>query len=63
MEEVEQAKREIAFLKKVKDKLFLEIQRIKVPPKRPVFTEKEVQTEQADQSERAEELSKEVKQL
>jgi hypothetical protein len=32
-------------LKKVKDKLFLEIQRMKVPSKKGVFTEKDVQTE------------------
>lgn len=44
-EECEQLNREVASLKKVKDKLFLEIQRIKMPPKKAVMTEKEIQTE------------------
>jgi hypothetical protein len=45
-EEVEALKREVQSLKKVKDKLFLEIQRMKVPPpKKGVYTEKEIQTE------------------
>jgi len=44
-EEVEAHKREVQSLKKVKDKLFLEIQRMKVPSKKGVFTEKDVQTE------------------
>jgi hypothetical protein len=43
-DEVESLKREIISLKKVKDKLFLEIQRMKMPstPKRNPITEKEI---------------------
>lgn len=46
-DECEQLKREISSLKKVKDKLFLEIQRMKMPAptKKSVMTEKEIQTE------------------
>jgi hypothetical protein len=40
-------KREVTSLKKVKDKLFLEVQRIKVPAPQPrtVMTESQIQTD------------------
>jgi hypothetical protein len=64
VEESEHLRREIASLKKVKDKLFLEIQRMKVPaPKRPVVTENETQTEQTARFESIEDTLRKVMQL
>jgi DNA repair exonuclease SbcCD ATPase subunit len=64
-EEVEAMKREVTSLKKVKEKLFLEVQRIKVPPNAPKIQMQEsmIQTEVAPGFENFDQILKKIKHL
>ena len=64
-EEVEAMKREVQSLKKVKEKLFLEVQRIKVPPNAPkvIMQESMIQTEVAPRFENFDQILKKIKHL
>lgn len=64
-EEVEAMKREVTSLKKVKEKLFLEVQRIKVPPNAPKIAKQEsmIQTEVAPGYENFDQIINKIKHL